>query len=310
MPEGSAGSEGPNLPFRKTAARDWFEVLMYGLALLMFLKGFVFQNFQIPTKSMENSLLIGDHLMANKFMFGHTQWDWERKLFPFREVRRGDVLVFKYPNDVRQDYIKRCIGLSGERIQLKDDLVYVNGVPIQEPYTYYKEAGAGEDRDPQNKNRPLGYDEMEPGFDGHHYDSSYLDEVVRDPNNRDLVNFVTVTTDDLLDRTRQTFSATAQGNKAIEREFWSKLVRQGNATIPPGFYFMMGDNRNNSQDSRFWGLVPEAYVEGRAYVVWWSYGEDENSHQLKGFDLIWSYLRVPLRFLTHTRWNQCMRLIK
>ncbi|MCB1043495.1 MAG: signal peptidase I [Acidobacteria bacterium] len=311
--------DNKTLPFRKSDVRDWFEVIMYGLALLMFVKSFVFQNFQIPTSSMENSLLIGDHLMANKFVFGHAQWDWERKLFPFRPIRRGDVLVFKYPGDIRQDYIKRCIGLPGENVALKSDIVFVDGVPLDERYTYYKEPQDPEKsyRDPDNKNRPYGYDELKPGLEhGVHMDSEFLDQVIAQqkkagkPPSERTVNFVEVTTEQLVQRTKRTFGFASNSDHLADQNFWDHLVESGEAVIPEGFYLMMGDNRNNSLDSRFWGLVPESYVEGRAYVVWWSYGEDEGSHTLKGTQLIWSYARVPFRFFTHTRWDLSMKRIK
>ncbi len=313
--------EGPvpnsKRPFRKSQVRDWFEVLMYGLGLLMFLKSFVFQNFQIPTSSMENSLLIGDHLMANKFVFGHTQWDWERNIMPFRDVKRGDVLVFKYPDDIRQDYIKRCIGLPGERINIYDDVVYIDGLPLDETYTFYKTPGLSGNRDPDNKNRPMDYDQLKPGLGhGYHVDGEQLANYVKAEKSRGNsgpqkpVNFVRVTTDELVSRTKGTFAYSAAGRTKAEQEFWQSLSKAEPTVVPDGFYFMMGDNRNNSLDSRFWGLVPQAYVEGRAYTVWWSYGEDEGSHQLRGKELLWSYARVPLRFLTHTRWNQSMSLIK
>jgi len=306
VPGDSAELEPRRLPFKKGFFRDWFEVVMYGLALLMFLKGFVFQNFQIPTKSMENSLLIGDHLMANKFMFGHTQWDWEEKILPHREIQRGDVVVFKYPRDVRQDYIKRCIGLPGEQFQIIKDQVYIDGEPIDESYTYYKQRTDGPDRDPENRFRPLYYDELNPGLgQGYHY-----------PRNNNFVR-VDANTRTVLGETLRSFQDFQTSPHPKERAFYDQLKQfvveyetGGKATIPEDFYIMMGDNRNLSADSRFWGLVPRAYVEGRAYFVWWSYGEDENSHMLRGWDLIMSYARVPLTFWTRTHWKESWRRIK
>lgn len=294
--------DSEDLPFKKSAYRDWFEVIMYGLALLMFFKGYVFQNFQIPTSSMENSLLIGDHLTANKFMFAEPVFDWERDYFPFREIHRGDVIVFKYPGNTREDYIKRCIGLPGERVNIIDHRVHIDGVPLDERYAYYKAPNANL-QDPENRFRPVGYDSFQAGLEN----AAFLPPEPARPDQIDLVN---MSTRDLLVRTRQTFSKFQYSGSAEERAFFEKLARVDGAVIPDGFYFMMGDNRNHSQDSRFWGLVPRAFIEGRAYFVWWSYGEDRNSHLLRGWDLIWSYLRVPYTIWTRTRWEESFRLIK
>lgn len=296
QPQESAAivQERKSLPFKKNAFRDWFEVIMYGLALLMFLKGFIFQNFQIPTKSMENSLLIGDHLTANKFIFAPNRWEWEKKVFPQRGIRRGDVIVFKFPGDEREDYIKRCIGLPGDQVAIINDRVYINGELLEEPYTYFKDVSDPSKlgRDPKNRYRPKNYDTQKPGLEN------------------GVSFFISRSLEEILEATRQTFHKMRYSKNPLEREFFKKLESARPDVIPEGFYLMLGDNRNLSKDSRFWGLVPQAYIEGRAYFVWWSYGEDEGSHQLKGFDLVMSYLRVPFYFWTRTRVPESFSLIK
>ena len=285
---------------KKSPFREVFEILMYGLSLLIFLKGFVWQNFQIPTSSMENTLLVGDHITANTFIFKNAA-PWERKILPFRDVKRGDIVVFKFPGNPSQDYIKRCIGVPGDTFELDQDEVKINGEVLREPYPYYKEPkGRKSDRDPENRYLPYGYDTMKPGLEN------------ADPGNR---NNVTVKLSVLKRKTHALLKSKYQPldpetYRRIEARLLAAEAAGNPNQIPEGFYVMMGDNRNRSNDSRSWGLVPREFVMGKAYFVWWSYGEDENSHELKGWPLIKSYLRVPFTFWTRTHWDQTFALIK
>jgi signal peptidase I len=165
----------------------------------------VVQAFKIPTGSMENNLLIGDHLLVNKFVFGPTGNALERGVLPVREVSRGDIVVFKYPEDPERDFIKRVIGLPGETLEVRRKVVFVNGQPLEEPYVHFLVPAAG------------------PG--------------------QEITAF---------DR----------------RENYGPVV------VPEGHFFVMGDNRDNSQDSRYWGFLPANYVKGRALVVYWSFDSD------------------------------------
>jgi len=157
---------------------------------------------------MENNLLIGDHLIVNKFVYAPTVSPIERMLLPIDPIRRGDIIVFKYPEDPSRDFIKRVIGLPGDTIEMRNKTVYVNGSPLDEPYAHFiyppDESGSGAP------------DIGSPG--------------------------------DLL------------------RSFPPMMV-------PPDNYFMMGDNRDNSQDSRYWGFMPRDYVKGKALFVYFSFGE-------------------------------------
>jgi len=169
----------------------------------------VVQAFKIPTGSMENNLLIGDHLLVNKFVFAPTLSRWESKILPIDPIRRGDILVFKYPEDPDRDFIKRVIGLPGETLELKNKKVYINGKALDEPYVHFLFPAA----------------EQRPG----------------------------------------------------DADFTSFDVREnyGPVTVPPDHYFMMGDNRDNSQDSRYWGFMPRDYVKGKALFVYFSFGEEQ-----------------------------------
>src|SRR2546425_3139588 len=115
--------------FKKSTLREYFESVVIAVILALFIRTFVVQAFKIPTGSMENNLLIGDHLLVNKFMFGPTATRLERMLLAVRDVRRGDVIVFKYPEEPSRDFIKRVIGLPGETLELRDKKVSINGQP-------------------------------------------------------------------------------------------------------------------------------------------------------------------------------------
>jgi signal peptidase I len=186
--------------FRKSTAREYFESLIVAVVLALFVRTFGFQAFKIPTGSMEPNLLVGDHLLVNKFIFGPTLAGLEQTLLPMRAVERGEVLVFKFPEDPERDFIKRVIGLPGETLEYKEQRVFINGMPLVEPYAHYQlpVSGHGSSGDPR--------------------------------------------------------------------------VHYGPVTIPDGHYFMMGDNRDDSQDSRYWGFLPATYIKGRALFIYWSFG--------------------------------------
>src|SRR6266540_4407383 len=112
--------------FRKSTAREYFESICVAVILALFVRTFVVQAFKIPTGSMENNLLIGDHLLVNKFVFAPTLTGFERAILPIDPARRGDILVFKFPEDPNRDFIKRVIGLPGDTVELKGKTVYIN----------------------------------------------------------------------------------------------------------------------------------------------------------------------------------------
>ena len=190
----------------RSSAREMFESICVAVILAFFVRTFVVQAFKIPSSSMEPNLLVGDHLLVNKFVTAPTLSTLEGTLLPIDEVRRGDVIVFKHPKTPERDLIKRAIGLPGETIELRDKRVYVDGKPLDEPYAQYL--------------LPAGLN-------------------------------------DLTDRD-------------VRRKF-------GPLTIPPGHYFMMGDNRDNSEDSRYWGPLPRDHVKGKALFLYMSFGEGEGS---------------------------------
>ena len=216
--------------FRKSTAREYFESIVIAVILALFIRTFVVQAFKIPTGSMEPNLLVGDHLLVNKFVFAPTATALERAILPIRDVVRGDVIVFKFPEEPERDFIKRVIGLPGEVIEVRNRHVLINGKPIEEPYAHYL--------------FPVSDDEAG-GFD------------VR--------------------------------------------ARYGPVTVPADHYFMMGDNRDNSQDSRYWGFLPAHYVKGRALMIYWSFEPPDG---------LASGPLAPLTGLfTGTRWNRLLHQI-
>jgi signal peptidase I len=193
------------IPFQKSTVREYFESIVIAVILALFVRTWVVQAFKIPTGSMENNLLIGDHLLVNKFMLGPTATGLERALLPVRAVRRGEIIVFKYPEEPERDFIKRVIGLPGETLELRTKKVYINGRPLDEPYVHFLTAASA---------------------------------------------FSEVTSSDV-------------------------QVNYGPVTVPPDQYFVMGDNRDNSQDSRYWGFLPRGHVKGKALMIYWSYEGDD-----------------------------------
>lgn len=230
--------------FRKSTAREYFESIVIAVILALFIRTFVVQAFKIPTGSMENNLLIGDHLLVNKFVFGPTQSSLERLLLPIGTIVRGDVVVFKYPEEPERDFIKRVIGLPGDTIELKQKKVYVNGTALDEPYVHFLEP-------------PRAF------ADAHEVTSIDVRE------------------------------------------------RYGPVTVPENQYFVMGDNRDNSQDSRYWGFLPRDYVKGKALLIYWSYDAERGEYEAEGLgETLKNLGSVFVHFFTRTRWDRMLHQIR
>jgi len=229
--------------FKKSTIREYFESIVIAVILALFIRTFVVQAFKIPTGSMEENLLIGDHLLVNKFVFGPTATAVERALLPVAPIKRGEVIVFKYPEEPERDFIKRVIGLPGERVELREKKVYINDRPLDEPYVHFLQP---------------------PGQNSEFHEVTSFD--VRE--------------------------------------------RYGPVTVPPNHYFVMGDNRDNSQDSRYWGFLPRELVKGKALIIYWSYESDREDYvdesagaTLKGLVSVFAH------FFTRTRWDRMFQQI-
>jgi signal peptidase I len=226
-------------------AREYLEALLIAVIFATFARTYIFQAFKIPSGSMENNLLVGDHILVNKFIFGPALSPVEKALLPIRDVRRGDVVVFRFPQDLSRDFIKRAVGLPGDVVSLVNKRLYINGRQVA--------------------------------------DDSYASHT--DP---------------------VTYPRSSSASASQPRDNF------GPVRVPAGTYFCLGDNRDNSHDSRFWGMVPASYLRGRAFIVYWSFEEQESEPtEQRGLGgRLRQIARVALNFLSHTRWSRTFRIVR
>jgi signal peptidase I len=261
-----ARQTGAWITLMQSTLREYFESLVVTVILALFGTTFIVQAFKIPTPSMEDNLLVGDHLLVNKFLFGNPD-ALLRKILPFREIRHGDVIVFKYPEDLSKSYVKRAIGLPGDRIRIVDQKLFLNGEMLKEPYIFHK--------DLSRTNLPI--------RDNFPISKQLLTRLADYQQNRDI----------------------------FDSYFYYKEFMQGEEiVVPPDYYFAMGDNRDNSADSRYWGFVPRKNIMGRAVVIYWSFETDPTEHLRTSFvDRVLQYADVVINFITKTRWNRTFMLV-
>lgn len=187
---------------------DWIKSIGIAILIALFIRAYIVQAFKIPSGSMIPTLLIGDHLLVNKFIYGVELPLSEKKILVFEKLKRGDIIVFKYPEEPIRDFIKRVIGIEGDIIEIKNKKVFVNGAELKEPYAKYTD--------------------------------SYIRPRELDPRD----NF-------------------------------------GPIKVPKGKLFVMGDNRDQSYDSRFWGFVDLKDVKGKAFIIYWSWNSDNYKPRLE-----------------------------
>jgi signal peptidase I len=232
--------------------RHWIAEWTVNILVFLFGTTTVLQAFVVPSGSMEGTMLVGDHLFVDRLAYSPSG-PISKHLLPYQDVRRGDIIVFKYPLDLRQMYVKRAIGIPGDRIHIKNKVVHVNGKAVMEPYKVLV---------PQQA-------------------SFYLNNFPQTP-------------DILIDR---------RGLAMLR-----KHVIDGELIVPEGHYFAMGDNRDNSEDSRFWGLVPRENIIGQPTIIWWSY--DAPTEHLSDGNIHFEHLAdMALHFFTKTRWDRTFRLL-
>jgi len=244
----------PRAETHSATLREYIESLLVTVILALFGTTFIVQAFKIPSQSMEPTLLVGDHLLVNKFIFG-GRGNWYDHFLPYREIRRGDIIVFKFPFQDHPHYVKRVIGIPGDRIKIVDQQVYVNGKRISEPYIV---------RDPAASYDPFG--------------------------------------DNYPPRSPQYLQANMQPEWADEI---FQYIHEGEIVVPAEKYFAMGDNRDHSWDSRFWGFVDRDAVMGRPVVIYWSVMGDEGADRNVNswvLNLLDTMLHIPSR----TRWSRMM----
>lgn len=241
---GAPQSDGP-----RSAIAEWAVTII----LLLFGTTTLVQAFVIPTGSMEDTLLVGDHLLVDKLSYAPSD-SVMRRLLPYDEVKRGDIIVFRYPVDISQTFVKRVIGIPGDRIRIVHKQVYLNGVPLNEPYKYHKSE----------------------------YFGPYRDDWPAEPDAQ------------VLDR----------GLEMLENH-----VVNGEIVVPPGNYFAMGDNRDSSLDSRYWGFVPRENIIGKPLIIYWSY--DATTEALSGPTLSPDHLLdLATNFFSKTRWERTLKLVR
>ena len=230
----------------RSVLREYFEALLVAGLFLGFTNTFAIKTFYIPSPSMEDTLLIGDHLFVNRFIYG-PESSIGSALLPSREIHRGDIVIFRSPESPRIDLVKRCVGLPGDKVELVDKELYLNGVKVDDnEYTSH--------RDPNVYPRRSGR--------------------VGLPNYPRPDNF-------------------------------------GPLTVPEDSYFCMGDNRDHSYDSRFWGTVPSRYVKGRAFMVYWSYGGQTSDGTWHGWGhRLRQLANTVIGFPTKSRWRRTFHLVR
>jgi signal peptidase I len=233
-------------------ARSLISVVVVALFILTF----IVQPFRIPSESMEHTLLVGDFLLVNKTSYAPAGiWQW---VLPYHRIRRGDIVVFHFPLDPTLHVVKRVIGLPGDHIHLENAQVWVNGVPIQEPYVSYEPAYADEFRD------------------------NFPTELYSDPG--------------------------------VSPQWWMEMrrdVQSGDLVVPAGDYFVLGDNRNFSSDSRYWGFVTRDHIVGRPFIIYFSLREPSATDVAELPDDRLGQKSSPLdRIETFARWDRFMRVVR
>ena len=222
------------------------------IILLLFGTTTLVQAFVIPTGSMEDSLLIGDHLLVDKLSYSpHGSID--EYLLPYQDVKRGDIIVFRYPMDLSQTFVKRVVGLPGDRLRLVDKKLILNGQTVDEPYVIHRTA----------------------------YIDQYRDNFPGQPN-------------------------TPIPERALE--MLRQNVVRNEIVVPPNNYFAMGDNRDQSLDSRYWGFVPRENIIGKPLLIYWSYDAPTERLQDSGISLT-HLTDILLNFFGKTRWRRTFNLI-
>jgi signal peptidase I len=219
-------------------------ILLFGTTTLM-------QAFVVPTSSMESTVLVGDHMIVDKMAYAPAD-AFSRHLLPYRHVHRGDIIVFRWPPDPRQNYVKRVIGMPGDHIRIVDKAVILNGKKLVEPYTQHI------------------FPQIEP------YRDNFPSEPFGPVDQRGLTML-------------------------------AHNVVNGELVVPPDHYFAMGDNRDNSLDSRYWGFVPRDNIIGKPFVIFWSY--DAPTEDLVDFTAK-HFIDLAQNFFTKTRWNRTLMLVR
>jgi signal peptidase I len=233
------------------STRDFVSEWALNILILLFGTTTLVQAFIVPTPSMDTTVRVGDHLLVDKLSYSPSD-GFSKHLLPYTEPKRGDIIVFRWPLDISQNYVKRCMGVPGDRIKVVDKDLYLNGKKLAEPYIQHV--------------RP------------------YIDPFAD--------NFPPSDPSGAYDR---------------GREMLAHHVVNGELVVPEDSYFAMGDNRDNSSDSRYWGFVPRENIIGKPLVIFWSYDaptKDWTDYNLDHF------IDLAKNFFFKTRWDRTLKLVR
>jgi len=219
-------------------------ILLFGTTTLV-------QAFIVPTPSMDTTVMVGDHLLVDKLSYA-PPGSFARYLLPYTEPKRGDIIVFRYPMDISQNYVKRVMGVPGDHIKVVDKVVYLNGKALKEPYAQHI------------------FPNLEP----------YRDNFPSEPHG-------------------------PVAGRAMD--MLAQHVVDGELVVPPENYFAMGDNRDNSLDSRYWGFVPRENIIGKPLLIFWSY--DAPTADLVGYSAD-HFVDLAKNFFFKTRWDRELKLVR
>jgi signal peptidase I len=279
--------------FKKSVAREYFESAVVTLVMALFGMTFIVQAVKVPTGSMKNTIWIQDHLLVNKFIYGQTD-PLDLPIFPAREIRRGDIAVFKYPQNPEINYVKRVIARPGETVEFRENQVYINGEKLPENRVAVRSQAS----DSFANLEPVGEPEIVEGAEWTVYyyeeeEDSFRAGIDDDPQ----IRFA---------RKNQPFVVPKKGDSILEEIKNDPKLRlvydaDNDGLYDSDQYFCMGDNRNNSQDSRYWGTVPRSNIVGRAMFVYWSI--DRTRDDEPGSNPI-------MDFFTRSRWSRTGTFIK
>jgi signal peptidase I len=254
-------SEAEKPTARKQTPRGFVAEWVVTILIMLFASTSLAWSYVIPTGSMEDTLMVGDHIIVDKLAYA-PGGAISKYLLPYEEPRHGDIIAFRFPGDISQMFVKRLIGVPGDRIKLVDGQVYRNGIAIKEPYVYHKSGYL----DPYRDNFPANSSELDVVTDG-----------------RQMV---------------------------LLRDMLERHVVNGEIVVPAGNYFAMGDNRDNSLDSRYWGFVPRENIVGRPVFIYWSF--DAPTDQLmpnSAKDFGAHMLDVATHFFSRTRWSRTLETV-
>ena len=240
---------------KRNSIAEWAATVV----LLLFGTTTLAQAFVIPTGSMQDTLMIGDHLLVDKLAYAPAG-SLSKRLLPYSEPRHGDIIVFRYPPNINETLVKRLIGMPGDHLKISDGVVYRNGTRLNEPYVYHKYA----------------------------YNSAYD-------------NFPTACCRPVKEDLAQ----------QMQREMLEQNVVDGEIVVPSNRYFAMGDNRDNSSDSRFWGFVPRENIIGKPFLIYWSYrAPTEDLIGDSAGSMLTHFIDLGEHFFTRTRWERTFKIVR